>query len=499
MALTISSVHSDPQHFTTPCLGILLPALETPHALPQVLTSLDALTEGALSRLISAGDFRGKKDEVAIAYPAQGPTRILLVGIGATQDVDRTVLRRGAAIVARRTVGLRMPTSALWVPKLNDTPLLPQEIGQVLAEGVHHGAWQHDGRTDVPNDEQVVPLNECAILHQADDKDWDAGVVTGHAIGAGHTFARNLQMLPGNVCTPSHMATVATDLAKRHDISVTILDEADLRKEGMGALLAVGQGSEEGARLIVLEYRGADTNPIVLVGKGISFDTGGISLKPALNMEEMKFDMSGAAAVLGAFEALGRLRPNVHVVGIIPSAENMPSGRAVKPGDVITSHQGKTIEVINTDAEGRLVLADALSYAQRFTPMALVDAATLTGAIVIGLGHHASGVMGTDEAVLAGLESAGLRSGERVWRMPLWEEYREALKSDVADLKNTGGRPAGSITAAWFLREFVGDTPWAHIDIAGTAYTQNLDATQAKGPTGAGTRLFLEFVLSHTG
>ena len=263
----------------------------------------------------------------------------------------------------------------------------------------------------------------------------------------------------------------------------------------MGALLSVAQGSAEEPRFIALEYKGSTAQPIVLVGKGVTFDSGGISIKPAQNMEDMKYDMSGAAAVLGTFEVLGRLKPKVHVVGLIPSTENMPSGSAVKPGDVVTSHFGKTIEIINTDAEGRLILVDALSYARRYNPAAVVDIATLTGAVVVALGHIATGVMGTDEALVEELQAAAERADERVWPLPLWDDYRELMKSDIADVKNSGGRPAGSISAGWFLREFVDGFPWAHLDIAGTAYTERDEATRVKGPTGVGVRLFSEFVL----
>ena len=237
----------------------------------------------------------------------------------------------------------------------------------------------------------------------------------------------------------------------------------------------------------------------MLVGKGVTFDTGGISIKPAQNMEDMKYDMSGAAAVLGTFEMLGRLKPAVHVVGLIPSTENMPSGTAVKPGDVVTSHLGKTIEIINTDAEGRLILCDALSWARRYQPACVLDIATLTGAIVVALGHTAAGVMGTDDRLIEEVRAAGDRAGERVWPLPLWDEYRDLMKSDIADVKNAGGRPAGSISAGWFLREFVEGYPWAHLDIAGTAYTDREEPTRVKGPTGIGVRLFSELILARSG
>ncbi len=268
----------------------------------------------------------------------------------------------------------------------------------------------------------------------------------------------------------------------------------------MGALLAVAQGSAGGASIHHARVsRAAPGAPVVLVGKGVTFDTGGISIKPAQNMEDMKYDMSGAAAVLGTFEALGRLKPKVHVVGLMPATENMPSGTAIKPGDVVTSHLGKTIEIINTDAEGRLILCDALSYARRFEPACVLDAATLTGAMVVALGHVVTGVMGTDDALIEEVRRAGERAGERVWPLPLWDEYRDLIKSDIADVKNSGGRPAGSISAGWFLREFVEGFPWAHLDIAGTAYTEREDATMVKGPTGVMVRLFCEFLLDRAG
>jgi leucyl aminopeptidase len=277
-----------------------------------------------------------------------------------------------------------------------------------------------------------------------------------------------------------------------------VLDKAAIVREKMGALLSIAQGSAEEPRFIALEYKGSEAKPVVLVGKGVTFDTGGISIKPAQNMEDMKFDMSGAAAVLGTFEMLGRLKPKVHVVGLIPSTENMPSGTAVKPGDVITSHFGKTIEMINTDAEGRLILCDALSYARRYQPAAVIDIATLTGAIVIALGHTASGLMGNDEALIEEVRAAGERAGERAWPLPMWDDYRDLMKSDIADVKNAGGRPAGSISAGWFLREFVDGFAWVHLDVAGTAYTEREEPGRVKGPTGIGVRLFSEFVLNRS-
>jgi leucyl aminopeptidase len=306
-------------------------------------------------------------------------------------------------------------------------------------------------------------------------------------------------MLPANLLPPRILAERAQEIAKRHDFPITVLDRAAIEKEGMGAIMAIAKGSAEEPRFIALEYKGGTGAPVVLIGKGVTFDTGGISIKPAASMEDMKFDMSGAAAVLGVFEMLGRARPKLNVIGLIPSAENMPSGTAVKPGDVIKSHLGKTIEVINTDAEGRLLLVDALSWARRYKPEVVVDAATLTGAIVIALGASATGVMGNDDALVEELRLAGEKAGERAWPLPLWDEYRELNKSDAADVKNTGGRAAGSISAGWFLKEFAEGLRWAHLDIAGTAYTDRDDPAAVKGPTGVAVRLWSEFLFARAG
>jgi leucyl aminopeptidase len=294
------------------------------------------------------------------------------------------------------------------------------------------------------------------------------------------------------------LAGEAVRLGEERGLVVTILGPKEMEEEGMGALLAVAQGTEEEPRFIVLEHRGGadDQAPLVLVGKGLTFDAGGISIKPASGMEQMKFDMSGGAAVLGALQAVAEMQLPLNVVGIVPSSENLLSGRAVKPGDVVRTREGKTVEVVNTDAEGRLILADALSYAQRYRPGAIVDCATLTGACVVALGHVASAVLGTDDTLVRELREAGERAGERCWPLPLWPEYREQLDSTVADLQNVGGRAAGTITAAMFLKEFVGEVPWAHLDVAGTAYGEGKLSYQRKGGAGVPTRLLLEWVRS---
>ncbi len=484
---------ADPVSLETPLLILLAPKGD----FPDYLRALDTAHGKTISRCWESGDFTGAKDETVVLYPQGKVARVLLIGMGDAAAVTDVQIRRAAMIAGKRARTLGAPSAALvWFNAL--APKIASErVGQLLSEGIPFGAW-HFPDMKRPPESPKPDFTECELITPAADTRFAAGIKRGNAIAAGQAFTRGLQVLPGNDCTPEFLGDTATDLAKKYGFAVTVLDKKAIIKEGMHALMAVAQGSALEPRFIVLEYKGAPGAPVVLVGKGVTFDTGGISIKPAQSMEEMKYDMSGAAAVLGTFEMLGRLKPQLHVIGLVPSAENMPSSTAVKPGDVIGSHFGKTIEVINTDAEGRLILADALSWARRYSPAAVVDCATLTGAVVIGLGHTASGLMGTDTALVAELLQAGERSDERAWELPLWDEYRELIKSDIADVKNSGGRPAGSISAGWFLREFVEGYPWAHLDIAGTAYTDRETATQVKGPTGTLVRLFAEFILGRT-
>ncbi|HEX8783433.1 MAG TPA: leucyl aminopeptidase, partial [Steroidobacteraceae bacterium] len=322
----------------------------------------------------------------------------------------------------------------------------------------------------------------------------ERGFTHGEAVATSQSVQRDLANLPGNICTPVYLAEQARALAKRHaSLRARVLDEAAIRREKMGCLLAVAQGSHQPPRFIVLEYQGAKKSPppIVLVGKGVTFDSGGISLKDPPGMDEMKFDMSGAATVIAALTFAAQLRLPLHLVGLIAATENMPGGRAVKPGDIVTSSSGQTVEILNTDAEGRLILSDALHYARRFHPAAVVDMATLTGACVVALGHHHSGLMGNDPALVRELLEAGQRADDRCWQLPLTEEYAEQLKSNFADFANIGGRDGGAITAAAFLGKFTQGLKWAHLDIAGTAYQSGA----AKGSTGRPTALIADFLL----
>jgi leucyl aminopeptidase len=466
--------------------------------LPAALAPLDRATSGALERCYGSGDFTGAKDETALIYPGGGGAeRVLLIGMGELDKVSATSLRRAAMIGGKRARTIGVASAVLWFLPEMAPGVSPGRAGQSLAEGVPFGAW-HYPDLKRPPESPKASFTQCEIVTSAKDAEFARGVERGKGVAAGQLVTRGLQVLPGNTCTPTYIGERAREIAERHGFAITVMDKAAITAAGMHALLAVSQGSAQEPRFIVLEHRGSDAAPVVFVGKGVTFDSGGISIKPAQNMEEMKYDMSGAAAVLGAFEAIGHLKPAQHVIGLIPSCENMPSSTAYKPGDVVSSHLGKTIEVVNTDAEGRLILADALSWARQYSPAAVIDCATLTGAIVIGLGHTAGGLMGTDRALIDAVLAAGEAADERVWELPIWDEYRELIKSDIADMKNSGGRAAGSITAGWFLREFVDGYPWAHVDIAGTAYTERELPTQVKGPTGVMVRLYVEYLLARS-
>lgn len=471
-------------------VALLVVPLSADPDLPSALTTLDERLGGALSRTLERRDFRGGRDETLLLTGFDGgPGRVLLVGIGSPDD-RAIALRRGASIAARQAGKLGAPSAAAFAGAVN-----AREMEQLVA-GFHAGSWKYDDlKTAPPESDRRPSLDEVTILVEDQGSAAEA-LEVGNALGSGNALARRMAMMPGNLCTPDFMADTARELAAEHGMTVTVWGREEMERESMGSFLSVAQGTPQEPRLITLEYRGAgeDDRPVVLVGKGLCFDSGGISIKPAQGMELMKFDMGGAAGVFGAMEAIGRMKPHINVVGIVGSTTNMPSGTAVKPGDVVRASNGKSIEVINTDAEGRLVLADLLVYADRFRPQAVLDAATLTGAIVIALGGAAVGVFGSDEELVTEVLGCAKRAGEPGWSFPMWSEYREQIKSDVADVRNTGGRAAGSITAALFLKEFIGDYPWVHLDIAGTAYSETDLVAIPKGPTGTPVGTFVEFV-----
>jgi len=369
-----------------------------------------------------------------------------------------------------------------------------EQHAEAVAGAAAEAVYQY--RQTKPSAPAGSVLSKVTLLCEKEHvRDVQRGLVRGAAVAEGVTLARELANMPANFCTPTYLGDTAKQLAKEYGLKVDVLDRKAIEKLGMGSFLAVAQGSHEEPRFIVARYDGAAKSqaPVVLVGKGITFDTGGISIKPSAEMDEMKYDMGGAASVLGTLRAIAQLKPRVNVVGLIPSCENMPSGHAVKPGDVVTSLSGQTIEILNTDAEGRLILCDALTYAERFKPQAVVDIATLTGACVVALGHHNSGLFTADDELAERLLEASRASLDPAWRMPLEEEYDEALKSNFADMANVGPRAGGAITAAMFLRRFTGKYRWAHLDIAGTAWKSGA----AKGATGRPVPLLTHFVLAH--
>jgi len=487
MTLSLNVGAPDLGGIDTPLLVI---ALATSPTLSGELRPVDAATGGALGRALSRRDFRGGRDETLhLAGGERGVLRVLLVGIGTATDRPGA-LRRAAAIAARQAGRMGVGRLAFYAGAMTEADVEASGLGLIA------GAWDFkELKTAPPSDETRAPLEEATIL-TADVAARTNGSKVARAIGEGHSLARRLGMLPGNICTPEYLAATAKEIAARYAMQLTVLGRKEMEREKMGSFLCVAQGTSQDPKLIAIEHRRGPKGaaPIVLVGKGLCFDSGGISIKPAAGMEWMKFDMCGAAGVLGAMEAIGRLELPVNVVGLIGSTTNMVSGDAVKPGDVVQASNGKFIEIINTDAEGRLVLADVLVYAKRFNPSAVVDAATLTGACVIALGHTATGVMGSDDALVQEVLEAAKRAGEPGWPLPLWDDYKELIKSDVADIKNSGGRPAGTITAGLFLKEFAEGYPWVHLDVAGTAYTESDLGTVPRGSTGVPVGTFVEFV-----
>ncbi|HMI48487.1 MAG TPA: leucyl aminopeptidase [Gemmatimonadaceae bacterium] len=484
--LAVSINSTPPAEVGTALLVVALPENPTIAG----IAGLDAATQGALTRSIEMKDFRGARDEMLhLTGIPKGPRRLLLVGMGAVTD-RRASFRRAATLAARNANRLGVGEMVWYSGQIT-----PEETESVTI-GLIAGAWEYtELKTPAPEAERKKPLEKATILTNNTD-DSRTGLANGQAIGSGQSLARRLAMMPGNLCTPDYLAQTAGEIAKRYSMGITVLGRKEMEAEKMGSFLAVAQGTPQEPKLIVLEYKGGKPNakPVVLVGKGLCFDSGGISIKPAQGMEFMKFDMCGGAGVLGTFEALGQLAVPINVIGIVGATTNMPSGTAMNPGDVVKAQNGKSIEIINTYAEGRLVLADCLSYVKRFDPEVVIDAATLTGACVIALGHTASGVFSTDEALVAEILAAGKRSGEPAWPLPMWDEYKDLIKSDVADIKNSGGRPAGAVTAAMFLKEFAEGYPWAHLDIAGTAYSESDLVTIPKGPTGVPTGMFIEFI-----
>ncbi len=461
---------------------------------------LDRALGRRITRVLRQGDFAGRLGDTLL-LPDLGPgpaARVLLAGLGSRKGWSRRSYRRAlsAAAPAVLRCGARdalLLLSAGDVPEV-DAYYRARYAAELFGQARYQIPALKSGRRPKP---PRLDRLRVACAGRADLAAAQRGVLHAAAVVAGASLTRDLANLPANVCTPSHLAGVARALARAHRrIRARILGEPELKRLGMGAFLSVTSGSDEPARLIVLEYRGgkAGSAPVALVGKGVTFDSGGISLKDPPAMDEMKFDMTGAAAVLGTVKALAVLEARINVVGIVPACENMPSGSATKPGDIVTSMSGQTVEVLNTDAEGRLILCDALTYSRRFRPAAVIDIATLTGACVIALGQHHSAIMSNNDALAEQLLAAGRRSADSCWRLPVGEEYFEQLKSNFADFANVAGRDGGASTAASFLWRFVDGLTWAHLDIAGTAYQTGA----SKGSTGRPVALLVDYLLSRT-
>jgi len=491
--MDISVKRGHPAEQKTACLIV---AVHAGKKLSSAAATIDTALGGTLSKLCKRGDLTGAVGETLMLHEANGTAaeRVLLIGGGKAEGIEAAEFQSLAQKAARTVVdaGLRNAVACLA-----DLEVKERDAGwkaAQLALAFTGAAYRFDQMKSKPSRKPL--LAKLTLLTEASRTSAaEAAVTQALGMAEGLALTRDLANLPGNHCPPRHLAEAARALGKAHkSLKVTVLERAEMQKLGMGSLLAVAQGSAEAPKLITLEYQGdvAKSRPVVLVGKGVTFDSGGISIKPGPGMDEMKFDMCGAASVLGVMKAVATLALKINVVGVIPAVENMPDGNAIKPGDVVTSMSGQTIEILNTDAEGRLILCDALSYAARFEPDVVIDIATLTGACVIALGSHASGLLSNHDPLAEELLRAGQRSGDRAWRLPLWEDYQKQLDSNFADMANVGGREAGTITAACFLARFTRSYRWAHLDIAGTAWHSG----KAKGASGRPVPLLMEFILN---
>ena len=456
--------------------------------------AVDKALDGAISQLIEEGEIKGNKGEHTLihTFGKVAPARVLVLGLGKPEGFDQNTVREVMAGVCRYLRRLGVERAATIAHGSGIAGLEARVSGEAIAEGSALGLYQFKNYRSKDED-SGGELKELLIVEReaAKVKELKAGVKRGKVLAEAAILARDMINEPANVMTPTRIAEIAQQVAEEGSLGIKVLERDQMEELGMGALLGVARGSDQPPKFIVLEYSGdpgAPSNNLGLVGKGITFDTGGISIKPAAGMEDMKGDMAGAASVVGAMQAIAHLKPTINVTGIIAATENMPGGSAQRPGDVVRSMSGKTIEVINTDAEGRLVLADALIYARQMGITRLVDIATLTGAVVVALGHACSGVMGNDQELIDQTIRAGQSTGERIWQLPMYDDYKDQIKSNVADIKNTGGRAAGSITAASFLAEFAETTPWAHLDIAGTYFSDKDKGYLVKGGTGVPTR-----------
>ena len=490
MEFSIKSANPEKQKSACAVVGVF----ET-RKLSAPAQAIDRVSGGYLSAILRRGDMEGKTGLSLALHnvPGSPAERVLLVGCGKEREFREREYRDAVRTAIRALNDTGSQDAALYLTEL---PVRKHDIGWRIAQAAAvatESAYRFD-RLKSKRDESRPSLKKLilTVANRSELVAGERGLKQGLAVAHGVSLARDLGNLPSNICTPSYLADQALGIADAHKLKCEVLEQKDMEKLGMGSLLSVTRGSAQPPKLIVLHYEGGarGDKPVALVGKGITFDTGGISLKPAPEMDEMKYDMCGAASVLGTLQAVADMRLPLNVVGVIPTCENMPSGTATKPGDVVTSMSGQTIEILNTDAEGRLILCDALTYTERFEPDTVVDIATLTGACVIALGHVAHGLFANDDALARELLAAGDAAYDRAWQMPLWDDYQEQLRTNFADMANIGGRPAGSVTAACFLSRFTKKFRWAHLDIAGTAWKSGKE----KGSTGRPVPLLTQFL-----
>jgi leucyl aminopeptidase len=492
LTIEFSTKAGAPEKLVSPCIVV---GVMEPRKLTAAAEALDRTARGALRELLRRGDMEGKAGSVRVLYkvPHLASERVVLVGLGKEGELSAKTYRDAVRAAVAAVAETGAPEAHLYLP---EAPVRDRDLAwkirhatMVAGEALYRFETMKSKQSPARTLKRLVwALAAKAGAHAA-----ERAVLEGRAIAAGMSLAKDLGNLPGNVCTPTYLAEEARRLGKSWKLGVEVLERKDMEKLGMGALLSVARGSHQPPKFIIMRHDGGakKAQPIVLVGKGITFDTGGISLKPGPEMDEMKFDMCGAASVFGTMRAIAEMKLPLNVIAIVPATENMPGGAATKPGDIVTSMSGQTVEILNTDAEGRLILCDALTYAERFHPAAVVDIATLTGACVIALGHVASGLYANKDELAEELLECGREAWDRAWQLPLWDDYQEQLKSNFADMANIGGRPAGSVTAACFLARFTGKYDWAHLDIAGTAWLSG----KAKGATGRPVPLLTSFLM----
>jgi leucyl aminopeptidase len=496
MKIQLSSL--DVLHARTDCLVV---AVREGAQQPPSTRKIERASKGLIKSLMASGDIDGRPGNVLLVPFPSGiqAKRLLLVGVGDKPDIDD--LASAALAAARQLCSTQSVSAVVTLTEIAVTGTDATTRARVISQAIQEASYRFNQLKTSKGKEAArrqCTVNRVSLLASSGKNDtaMRTGIQEACAIANGVALAKNLSNLPGNLCTPSYLANQARKLGKSHKLKVNVLDEAKMKALGMGALLSVSRGSREPARLIVMEHQGGQRSdkPVVLVGKGLTFDAGGISLKPAAAMDEMKYDMCGGASVFGAMVAASELKLKLNVIGIVPSSENLPDGAANKPGDIVTSMSGKTIEILNTDAEGRLILCDALTYAERYKPAAIIDIATLTGACVVALGHPATGLFSPDDKLAEELLACGESARDRAWRMPIWDEYQKQLNSPFADIANIGGRTAGAVTAACFLSRFTKNMAWAHLDIAGTAWHSGAN----KGATGRPVSMLTRFLINRT-